>query len=77
MSKFIGTIIDDNYWLPWKEGDKLYRICMCCDKPELVREDDKWMIGKKHYCEGNKAYWLDIALAHNQGFIFVPVKEDL
>ena len=73
-NKFIGTIIDDNYWKPWVENGRTYRMCMSCSKPQLVREGNRWMIGKKHYCEGDAMYWVDLACSHNQGFIFIPAK---
>jgi nitrate reductase cytochrome c-type subunit len=73
--KFIGTIIDHSYWEPYQIGNKTYRICLQCEKPKLIIDANGFCIGKHHYCEQNKNYWIDMAMSYYQGFIFIPNEE--
>jgi len=74
LSKFIGTIIDKSYFDFYKESDNLYQMCYSCDKPRLLRDKDGLTRGKKHYCEGNKFYWIYGKQLADDGFIFISAK---
>jgi len=77
MSKFIGTIVDTNYFDLWKEGDNVYRMCMTCDKPQLLKEGDKLTRGLKHYCEEKQNWgWVNFTRLIENGFAFIPAKEN-
>lgn len=75
MSKFIGTIIDKSYFDMWEEGENLYKMCMSCDKPRLLRDKGGLTRGGKHYCEDNKYYWTYAVQLDRDGFMFILAKE--
>ncbi len=73
--KHVGTLIDKNHFENWTEGENLYRICMSCGKPKLLKDKDGLTRGKKHYCDSEKNYWCYAANLDYDGFIFIEPKK--
>ena len=72
--KKIGTIYDKSYFDVWKEDSKVYKMCMDCDKPVLMR-DLYGLTGGRHYCnESNK--WINFVSLERDGFTYIPEKEN-
>jgi len=49
--KFVGTIIDSSYFIPYEKNGNTYKMCEMCDKPRVLMIKGVLARGKQHDCD--------------------------